>query len=250
MTYSDVEFVRETTADEGRVIMPFYLLVDVSGSMSRDAGELNGAVAELIRTIVKDPVVDDLVMLSIITFNHMANTIVPLSSPSEIIPPTLQPSGGTNYGAAFHEFVRVFESDRADLRSQGMKVYRPCVFFLTDGGPGDHDYYETFRGLFAYDPESRIGNKAFPYFSPIGFREAPVEVLQRLAYPDFGRTRGRWFLSRSNDVGEILRTVAEVIGRTVVSSGMSVTVGAPAIIAPEVPAGSDMQFGDAGDFVD
>jgi von Willebrand factor type A domain len=251
MTDSDSEVVREDRVLEGQVIMPFYLIADVSGSMRQDERELNEALADLIRAIMKDPVVDDLVMLSVITFNHAAQTVVPLSSPSEITPPVLRPSGGTSYEAAFREYDRAFAQDRAALKARGNQVYRPCVFFLTDGAPADRaTYLETFRSLFAYDPESGTGNRAFPYFVPFGFRDASAHVISTLAYPDFGTTKSRWYLSASSNVGEVLHTIADVLGRSVVGSGLSASAGRPMIVPPEPPAGSGVQFGDAGDIVD
>jgi uncharacterized protein YegL len=248
MTASDTEAIRDTAAVDGQVIMPFYLLVDVSSSMSSEEVELNAAIAELVENIRKDPVVDDLVMLSVITFNHDAQTVVPLSSPSELTVPHVRTSGGTSYGAAFAEYARAFEQDRDRLRQQGMKVYRPCVFFLTDGAPGDGNYLQTFRSLFAYDPASKTGNKAFPYFIPFGFRSAPEDVIKRLAYPDFGATKGRWFLSRSSNVREILRAMAAMLGNTVISSGQSASQGVPQIVPP-TSTDPSTQFGEAGDFV-
>ncbi|WP_326946650.1 VWA domain-containing protein [Amycolatopsis sp. NBC_01307] len=236
----------DTSLSDGQMIMPFYLLVDVSSSMSGDVGELTTAINDMVQAILKDPVVDDLVMLSIITFNHTASTIVPLSPPSDITVPALHASGGTSYGAAFNEYNRVFEADRARLKGQGMRVYRPCVFFLTDGAPGDSDHLTTFRSLFAFDPETRKGNRAFPYFVPFGFRGAPKDVMRSLAYPDFGKTKGRWFSSGSDKVGEILRAMTEVIGRTALSSGQSAAAGAPQIIPPAPTPGMDAQFGEAG----
>ncbi|MTD54794.1 vWA domain-containing protein [Amycolatopsis pithecellobii] len=249
MTQSTADEVSESTLTDGQVIMPFYLIVDVSSSMSGDIQELNEAIQQLIRDICDDPVVDDLVMLSIITFNHNAQTIVPLDSPSSLTPPTVTASGGTNYGAAFREYHQVFEQDRAKLKSQRIKMYRPCVFFLTDGAPGDGNYAETFQSLFAYDPEQKTGNRAFPYFVPFGFRSAPEEVMRKLAYPNFGRTKGRWFLSRSNSVKEVLKAMTEVIGKTVISSGQSASQGLPQIVPPAPSANLDAQFGEAEDWM-
>lgn len=246
MMTSDTESISDAAAVDGQVIMPFYLIVDVSGSMSSEEAELNAALTELVDTIRLDPVVDDLVMLSIITFNHNAQTVAPLASPSDLTVPYLRASGGTNYGAAFGEYARAYEQDRARLRGQGIKVYRSCVFFLTDGAPGDRNHLESFRTLFAYDPTTKIGNKAFPYFVPIGFRSAPEDVIKRLAYPDFGTSKGRWFLSRSSNVREILRAMTVMLGNTVISSGQSASQGMPTIVAPAPPPNT--QFGEAGDF--
>jgi hypothetical protein len=249
----DTDTVRETTAVTGQVIMPFYLLVDVSYSMKDDERELTAAIGDLISEISNDPVVDDLVMLSIITFNHAAQTIVPLDSPSELPIPTITTGGGTDYGKAFAEYHRVFQQDRDQLKNRGNKVYRPCVFFLTDGAPQDRDYLTTFRNLFAYDPETRTGNRAFPYFVPYGFRQAPESVVKSLAYPNFGLTKGRWFLSSSTSARDALRALTGIIGRTVISSGMSALAGSPQIVPPEPaatgPAAANTQFGHADDWV-
>lgn len=248
MIVMDKEYISETPSERhGQLIMPFYLIVDVSSSMSPDQEELSRAIAAMVEAIRTDPVVDDLVQLSIITFNHSANTVVPLSFPSDVTAPPIRASGGTNYGAAFHEYHRVYEADRARLKAQGTQVYRSCVFFLTDGEPNDQDHLETFRSLFAYNAESNQGNRAFPYFVPFGFRGASEKVIRRLSYPDFGPTKGRWFLSRSNNVADVLRSMTDVIGRTVISSGLSAGQGQPVIVPPSPAPGDRGQFGLAGD---
>ncbi|MEV6851588.1 VWA domain-containing protein [Actinoplanes sp. NPDC051411] len=234
---------------EGQLIMPFYIICDVSGSMYGDMKDLNAALNQLRSDIMSDPVVNDLTMLSVITFQSSAQTVVPLGAPSEINLPALSAGGGTNYGAAFREYHRAFEADRARLKAEGKKVYRPCVFFLSDGAPGDRDYLQTFRSLLAYDPQAKTGNKAFPYVVTFGFRDAPQEVMQQLAYPDFGGTRGRWFVSRSSNVGELLKSMTAAIGNTVISSGQSASTGNAMIVKPAMEDSSNTQFGEAGDHV-
>lgn len=62
--------------------------------------------------------------------------------------------------------------------------------------------------------------------------------------------KGRWFLSRQNNIGELLKSMTSTIGNTIISSGMSGASGAQQIIPPaNPPANSNTQFGDAGDFV-
>jgi uncharacterized protein YegL len=189
-------------------------------------------------------------MLSVIAFGGSARTVVPLAPPSEVVLPTLTMINGTTFGSAFKEYHRAFEADRTRLKAEGKMVYRPCVFFLTDGEPGDKmDYLQTFRSLLTYDPETKQGNKAFPYIVTFGFREATEKVMKELAYPDFGPSRGKWFLAHSNNVGELLRSMTNAIGNTVVSSGKSAAAGTPQIVPPEAPPQAGMQFGDAGDTV-
>jgi hypothetical protein len=250
---SDFEWAAGDTAAtvrvEGQLIMPFYIICDVSGSMHADMDHLHKALADLVADIMSNPVVDDLTMLSIITFESIARTIAPLNPPSTITLPTFIAGGGTNYGAAFREYHRAFETDRARLKAEGKKVYRPCVFFLSDGAPADSDYKQTFDSLLAYDPVTRQGNKAYPYVISFGFRDAPEHVIRNLAYPDFGRAKGRWFLARTSRVDELLESVTSAIGNTVISSGVSASAGMPQIMPPTLPQDQGFQFGEAGDFV-
>lgn len=235
---------------QGQLVMPFYVICDVSPSMSNDMEALNAALVQLKADIMSDPVTDDLTMLSVIAFGGSARTVVPLAPPSEVVLPTLTMINGTTFGSAFKEYHRAFEADRTRLKAEGKMVYRPCVFFLTDGEPGDKmDYLQTFRSLLTYDPETKQGNKAFPYIVTFGFREATEKVMKELAYPDFGPSRGKWFLAHSNNVGELLRSMTNAIGNTVVSSGKSAAAGTPQIVPPEAPPQAGMQFGDAGDTV-
>src|SRR5689334_13720614 len=120
-------------ATEGQVVMPFYIVCDVSGSMCGDMAELNSGIAGLRDEIMKDPVADDLAMLSIIAFDSAARTVVPLDFPSAMKLEPLKCGGLTNYTSAFQEFHKAFEADRVRLKAEGKKVFRPCVFFLTDG---------------------------------------------------------------------------------------------------------------------
>lgn len=241
--------LQEHTHMQGQLVMPFYVICDASGSMSGDMAALQAGLEQLKTDIMKDPVVDDLTMLSVIAFGSKAATVVPLAPPSEITMPQLTLMGGTNYGAAFREYHRVFEEDRARLKAEGRQVYRPCVFFLTDGEPQDKDYGQTFRSLLAFDPATNQGNRAFPYVVTFGFRNAPEDVIRGLAYPDFGSTKGKWFLARSSNISELLRSMTKAIGNTVVSSGLSASAGTPQIIPPTISPQAGMQFGEAGDFV-
>lgn len=61
------EKVSEVNRVEGQIIMPFYIICDVSYSMYGDIAELNKALGDLVGDIVVSPVVDDLTMLGLIT---------------------------------------------------------------------------------------------------------------------------------------------------------------------------------------
>jgi uncharacterized protein YegL len=234
-------------ATEGQVVMPFYLVCDVSGSMCGDMNELNAGVADLRDEIQKDPVADDLAMLSIIAFDDTARTVVPLGFPSAIDLKPLTCGGLTNFSAAFREFHRAFQADRARLRSEGKRIFRPCVFFLTDGVPTSTDHTQVFQQLFGYDPATKQGNSSYPYITPFGFRQATEESMKAIAYPNFGEKKGRYFLAKNGvAISTLLKAMTGMIATSVLGSSLSATTGAPQFVPPPTDAAPELE----GSFVD
>jgi uncharacterized protein YegL len=220
-------------AAEGQVVMPFYILCDVSGSMWVDIPALNAGLARLRQDIMRDPVVDDLTMLSVITFADTARTVVPLSFPTEVKAPTLVSGGLTNFGPAFREFHRAFEVDRVRLKGEGKRIFRPCVFFLTDGEPTDGDYAQVFASLLGYDPATKQGNPRYPYVTAFGFREAAAETMATITYPDFGEKRGRYFLAQQGAaISDLLVAIGGAIATSVIGSALSADSGMPKYVPP------------------
>lgn len=234
------------TVEPGQLVMPFYLLCDVSLSMSHDMRALNQGIARLRRAIVSEPAVDDVAHIGVLTFSDTSKVVLPLSQMSEQEMPILTVEGGTYYGAAFRALAQVIAQDNARLKSQGYRVYRPCAFFLSDGAPGDPDWLETFRATLTYDPETRAGMKGHPVFIPYGFRDAPEEVLRKLAYP-IGK--GKWFHSKSADIEDALTGILDNIMNTVITSGNSASKGEPTLVQQAPTEGSGIAFGDPDPWV-
>lgn len=207
---------RKTSA----LVMPFYVICDTSGSMSPNLATLKDSLESLVSEITQDPLVDDMVMVSIITFDDEARVVVPLAPASEVTLPPLRAAGYTSYGAALRLYAQTVAQDYARLRAEGVRFFRPCVFFLTDGLPVD-DFLPAFQAVIQYDPETRQGNRMYPYLIPFGFRDASAELLSALAYPNFGSRRGQAFIAPRTSVRDALRAIAESIGQSIVSSGLS-----------------------------
>lgn len=235
-----------SAATEGQMVMPFYLICDVSYSMAYDMAALNDGVQRLRQSIVAEPLVDDVAHIAVMTFSDTAKVIMPLSQMSETPVPTLSVEGGTNYGVAFRELARVILTDAAALKKQGYRVFRPCAFFLTDGEPLDGDYWETFKSTLTYNGVSGVGMKQYPVFIPFGFREAPEDVLRKLAYPP---EKGRWYHIKNDDIGQVIKLILDVIMKTVVSSGQSSSTGKPTLVHAPVPAAPGVTQGDAEDWI-
>ena len=237
------KMVRERAdVEQGQLVMPFYLICDVSGSMSRDMRALNDGVRRLRRAIVAEPVVDDVAQVCVMSFSDTAKVVMPMGQMSEQEIPEFRVEGGTNYGEAFRTLAQAIGQDTTRLRSDGYKVYRPCAFFLTDGLPGDRDWHQTFTNTLTYDRQTGRGMKAHPIFVPFGFREAHEDVLRQLAYP---KERGKWYHTKTTDVDQALKGILEIIMNTVVTSGQTAGAGQPAITQQPPAPGSGIQQGDS-----
>jgi uncharacterized protein YegL len=228
--------------EEGQLVMPFYLICDVSSSMTRDMHSLNDGVSRLQRAIVAEPVVDDVAQISILTFSTAAHVALPLGQMSEQAVPVLSAGGGTNYGAAFRCLADTITSDVAALRGQGYKTYRPCAFFLTDGEPGDRDWHQTFTSTLTYDRQTGQGMKAHPIFVPFGFRDAHEKVLGQLAYPP---GRAKWYHTANTSVEAVLKEILDIIMKTVIQSGKSAGTGQPLVTQQAPNPESDMFQGES-----
>lgn len=237
------ERTREHTwPEQGQLVMPFYLICDVSYSMSGDIAALNEGVRRLRRAIVSEPVVDDVAQICIMTFSDTAKVLLPMGPLSEHEVPVLSVEGGTNYGSAFRMLARTVEKDNENLKANGYRIYRPCAFFLTDGEPNDYDWYQTFIGALTYDPQARAGMKSHPIFVPFGFRDAREDVLRHMAYPP---DRGKWYHAKSSDIEHALKGILDIIMNTVIASGRSATTGQPTVVQQTPNPGSGIDCGDS-----
>jgi uncharacterized protein YegL len=152
--------------------------------------------------------------------------------------PALSAGGGTDYGPALREFHERFTADRARLKGEGKRVYRPCIYFLTDGEPNDRSYQQIMASLIAKE-----NNAAYPYICAFGFREATAATLQTLAYPDFGEDgkRGRYFIAKDGaTITQVLNTMVGILARSILQSANSASAGTPMVALPEPDAVSGM----------
>jgi uncharacterized protein YegL len=246
---SEKRITEPVRADQGQLVMPFYLVCDVSCSMSGDMAALNQGVQRLRTAIVGEPTADDVAHVCVMTFSDTAKVVMPLKQLSEQEIPALHVEGGTNYGAAFHELARVTAQDVANFKKQGCKVWRPCAFFLTDGMPGDSDWYQTFQSTLTYDRRAETGNRSHPIFVPFGYRAARDDVMRKLAYPP---ERTKAYYARSHRIEDALNGILGIIINTMMTASRTVNSGQPAMVQQAPAAGSgivqqDSEYGESGE---
>ena len=161
----------------GLQVFPFYLLCDTSKSM---AGErikaVNDGLPEIQAEILDDPIVDAKARISVISFATEAVVDLPLTRLADVeVMPQLKAGGQTNYAKGMELARRQIDEDVKRLISEGFSVLRPCVYFLTDGRPGDG--WKRVRDSWV----DRERNKFAPNIVGFGVANADEDTLKRVA---------------------------------------------------------------------
>jgi uncharacterized protein YegL len=234
--------MEKPVSDQG-ILLPFYLVVDVSYSMSGSKlRTANNILPEVADALAKNPILNDKIRFGLIDFSDDARVVLPLcdvSTQSNL--PGLTVRTGTNYGAAFRLLRTQTESDVAQLRMDGYKVHRPAVFFLSDGEPGDN-WKDDFDALTRYDPVTKQGFKYYPVIVPFGVEDADADVMRMLVHP---RSKSKLYMMRAGgDAAAAIKAMAEVLISSVLASGQSASTGKSGLVLPtagQVPDDLDVE---------
>ena len=189
-------------------ILPFYLVCDESGSMSGDPLDaINDSLPKIHTEIGSNPVVADKTKFALIGFSDYAEVVLPLSDLSVITSiPGLTVKGGTNYSSAFDLLYDTIAEDVKQLKANGDQVYRPAVFFLSDGQPGDN-WEGSYKRLI--DP----GWAPHPNILAFGFGDVDATTLQHVA------TVRAFIANGTMGPDEALREFAQSLIQSIVNSG-------------------------------
>jgi len=197
----------------GQNILPFYLVCDESASMDGEPIDaMNSALPELHAEIGMNPVVSDKTQFGIIGFSDDAEVLLELSDLSQVTElPILTTKGATNFAAALRCLKSQIELDLNRLKSQGHKVYRPVVLFLTDGQPTsdwESEYIELTSSTFKYRPN----------IVAFGIGRADRDVISAIA-------TFRAFIQEDSSMSPAmaLQEFATALTKSIVRSGVSMT---------------------------
>lgn len=200
------------------IVFPIYFVCDASAAMQDHASTLTSSLERLVSRMAMDHLVDDSVMLSIITFGGDAHTLVTLNSPSEIVVPKITIEGDRSVASAIREYGKQVSDDYSRMKARGGRFFRPCIFFIVSGPPDDTaQLVDAFRENIKYDPEQRAGNSMYPRVTSFGLPGADERTVRSLAYPDFGNDPGRWYLATSGTTQEMLDFTVDAIQQAVYS---------------------------------
>lgn len=215
--------LNSASTDDGLLALTFYFAIDVSYSMEnsgaiRDASQI---VPQVVDAIAASPVLADVVRVALIDFSDDARVVLRLDDVRNIQSiPLLTGRGGTSFAAAFKLLRKEIEADRLQLKGDGYKVYRPAVFFITDGAPTDPEHItrDAFNELTDPTFTSR------PNVIPFGVDQATKEQLDKWVYPPPGQPKAMrsYVASPDRDPADAIKQLAEVLISSIVASAGSV----------------------------
>lgn len=209
----------EALEEDAKYILPVYIAVDHSWSMSpRENNAIDAAnslIPTIIRTCIKNPLADERARFCVIGFNNRARVVSPLARGTNLAQHTFEASDGTSFSEVFKLLKSQLEADYSSLRADGYKVYRPAVFFITDGEPLDNPA-DSFAEL--TDPNfSRRPNLSVFGLGP----NVPSDVVET-----YTAGKGRAFLTADgSDAAEALGGFIEILMQSIVSSTAKVSSG-------------------------
>ena len=210
----------------GEQILPFYILCDESASMSYNGGidAINVGLPELHAAIAADPLVSDKSRICLISFSDDAEVLVPLSRAADIDQmPGMAERGSTCYGEAFRMLKALIPQDIANLKADGYQVFRPAVFFISDGEPTDSDWRDSHREL-----TDRASNPHAPNIIAFGVDAADAATIGEVA------TKAAFQAEAGINPGSALREIMKALTTSIVESGGSST---PTFVIPSAPDG-------------
>ena len=153
---------------------PCVLLLDTSGSMQGDSiDELNRGLQAFRSELFNDSLSMKRVEIAVITFGPVS-VAQNFTTADQFRPPALAAAGDTPLGAAVGRGLMLLKERKEILRTNGIKLFRPWIFLITDGAPTDG--WQHLPSIIRAGEE----NKSYSFFA-LGVKDADFDVLRQLA---------------------------------------------------------------------
>jgi uncharacterized protein YegL len=176
-------FADAELADNPEPRCPCILLLDTSGSMhGTPINELNNGLQEFRDELLGDSMSAKRVEISVVTFGPV-NIVNDFATVENFSVPHLSASGDTPMGAAITTALELLKTRKEILRSNGIQLFRPWIFLITDGGPTDS--WQHVIPLIRQGEE----NKSFSFFA-LGVAGADFNTLRQISAREPIRLQG------------------------------------------------------------
>lgn len=154
---------------------PCVLLLDTSASMyGQSIQQLNAGIKQFKEGLMKDSLARKRVEVAIISFGGTVRVVSEFQTAEDFTPPILSASGDTPMGQAIIKAIETLTVRKAQVRSQGIQLYRPWIFIITDGAPTDH--WQTAAELVRKGEQK----KHFVFF-PVGVTGYNRQILSEIS---------------------------------------------------------------------
>lgn len=119
--------------------LPVYLLLDTSGSMSGEPIEaVKNGVQVMISSLRQNPQAIETAFISVITFDSVAQQIIPLTDLASFQMVDIKATGVTALGEALNLVSNKIDNEVAKTTMEQKGDWKPLVFIMTDGIPTDN----------------------------------------------------------------------------------------------------------------
>lgn len=167
-------FIDAELAENPEPRCPCLLLLDTSASMSgAPIRELNEALQLFKGELTADSMTAKRVEVAIVTFGPV-ELVSEFSAVHYFNPPHLSANGDTPLGKAVETGIELLKKRKQRLRENGVDLYRPWIFLITDGEPTDD--WRHLTQLIKQGEEQ----KSFLFFA-LAVNNARLDVLNQIS---------------------------------------------------------------------
>ena len=162
---------------------PCVLLLDTSGSMAGEPiEELNSGVRTFRSELLSDSLSLKRVEVAVVTFGPV-RVVQDFTTADLFHVPSMNASGDTPLGAAVEKGLQLLKERKTVLRDNGIKLFRPWIFLITDGAPTDR--WQHLAQVIRAGEE----NKSYSFFA-LGVKNADMNVLREITVREPLQLRG------------------------------------------------------------
>jgi uncharacterized protein YegL len=153
---------------------PCVLLLDTSGSMQGDSiEELNRGIEAFREELFGDSLSMKRVEIAVVTFGPVT-VMQNFTTVDHFRLPPMEAAGDTPLGSAVSRGLDLLKTRKQVLRENGIKLFRPWIFLITDGSPTDN--WQHLPQIIRAGEET----KSFSFFA-LGVKDADFGVLRKIA---------------------------------------------------------------------